>query len=80
MKLPEPFEKRPFHDIKRTVGAKLPAAETADATVVIECESAVPDRNGLWRAGVHADPAQAALLRDRTGARGEIVAQPVLQK
>ena len=73
MKLLEVFEKCPLPDIKCPVGAEFPTAETADATVVIEREPAVFDRNGLRRAGVHADPAQVALLRDSDGSRGEIV-------
>jgi hypothetical protein len=80
MKFLEILEKSPFPDIKRRIRAEFPAAETADTTMVVKREPAVFDRNGLWRAGVHADPAQAALLRDCTGARGEIVPEPVLQK
>ena len=74
------FEKRPLFDAERSVGAEFPATETADAEVVVEHELFVFYLNGFGWAGVHAYPAQPALFRYGTGAGGDIVAQPVLEK
>ena len=68
MKFLDIFKKRSLPYIKCPVRAEFPTAETAYTTVVVEHKPPFFDRNRLWRAGVHADPAQAALLRDSAGA------------
>ena len=42
------------------VRAELPAAETADAAVVVKEQFAIPDSDRPWRTGITANAAQAA--------------------
>ena len=62
------------------MGAKLPAAEAADACMVVEDQLPVPDLDGPGGASVSTDPAEFALCRNGTGAGGEVVAEAILQE
>ena len=62
------FEEGSIPEVESTIRAEFPAAETADAFVVVESEPAFIYCDGVWRTSVHTDPAQLALIRYGTGA------------